>query len=304
MKRKIRVGSRESDLAMAQTKEVLGEIHKQYPELEFDIIGIKTKGDLILDSRLETLGGKGLFIKEIEESLLKESIDIAVHSLKDLPAEIPARLTIAAVSKREDPRDVLVTNNGLQLESLATGAVIGTSSIRRELQLLQLRPDLKVKTLRGNVLTRIDKLRAEEYDALVLAAAGLKRLGLEDHCRQYFDIREMIPAIGQGALAIETRQGDPLIECLVHSVHEPETALSITAERAFMIQLNGGCTTPIAAHAVIEGERMKIYGFLASSEGTGVYRSTIEGNKQDASDLGAELAAKILELSRKGKYHG
>ena len=304
MKRKIRVGSRESVLAMAQSKWVIEKITSRYPELECELIGMKTTGDLLLDTRLENVGGKGLFIKELEQALLNQSIDLAVHSMKDLPAEIPDGLEIAAVSPREDPRDVLITLQQTRFADLPEGAVIGTSSIRREVQIHEQRPDLTIKTLRGNVLTRINKLLNHEYDAIVLAAAGLKRLGLVDRCEQYFSIEEMIPAVCQGVLAVETRQADPLAEYLAPSVHCPETALAVAAERAFMIKLNGGCTTPIAAHAVIEGERMKVYGLLAPTDKPGVYRAWLEGSKYQAAELGEQLAEQVQELSKRGMSHG
>lgn len=294
----IRIGSRESALAMAQSKWVIAQIQYQYPELDFELVGIKTKGDIILDARLEALGGKGLFIKELEQALIDQSIDMAVHSMKDIPVEIPDSLAISAVSQREDPRDVLITLNRTRFEDLPKGSVIGTSSLRREVQILEKRPDLHVKTLRGNVLTRINQLVNEEYQGLVLAVAGLKRLGLEERCEYYFSVEEMIPAVGQGVLAIETRKDDPLAEYLQTSVHSAETALIIAAERAYMIKLNGGCTTPIAAHAVIDGERMKISGLLASREGTRIYRAALEGNKQEAAGLGEALAEQILDLSK------
>lgn len=301
MKKKIRVGSRESALAMAQSKWVIEKITNQYPDLEWELIGMKTKGDIILDTRLEKIGGKGLFIKELEQALINQEIDLAVHSMKDIPAEIPDELDISAVSVREDPRDVLITLKGTKFEDLPQGAVIGTSSLRREVQIKEKRPDLIIKTLRGNVLTRINKLLNNEFDAMVLAAAGLKRLGLEERCEQYFNIADMIPAVGQGVLAMETRKDDLLIELLINSVHSPKTARVVAAERAFMIKLNGGCTTPIAAYAVIEGERMRVYGLLATLDPTGIYRASVEGNISHAVDLGEELADKVLELSRKGK---
>lgn len=304
MKKRIRVGSRESALAMAQSKWVIGEIKRRYPDFEFELIGIKTTGDQILDTRLEKIGGKGLFIKELEQALINRSIDLAVHSMKDIPAEIPDELGISAVSKREDPRDVLITRSQTRFEDLPQGSVIGTSSPRREVQIIEKRPDLTLKTLRGNVLTRIAKLTDTDFDALILAAAGLKRLGLEERCEQYFTITEMIPAVGQGVLAVETRKDDPVVEYLLNSVHCPEIALAVTAERAFMIKLNGGCTTPIAAHAVIEGEKMKIYGMLAPNDRTGVYRASVEGSKYNAVDLGERLAEIVSELSMRGKSNG
>lgn len=297
MKRLIRVGSRESKLAMVQTEWVINGIKKKHPEIEFEIVGIKTSGDIILDRTLDKIGGKGLFIKELENALLNKSIDIAVHSMKDMPAELPDELTIAAVSEREDPRDVLVTSNCATLEQLENGAVVGTSSVRREVQVLSKRPDLQFKTLRGNVLTRLNKLLNKEYDAVILAAAGLKRLGLEQRCVQYFNVNEMIPAVGQGVLAIETRRDDD-VEYLMDSVHCEESQLAVDAERTYMIKLNGGCTTPIAAHAVIEGDVMKLYGMLASEDKSFACRAFTQGDKKEAVKLGEKLADMILEQVR------
>ncbi|MCX8131193.1 MAG: hydroxymethylbilane synthase [Clostridia bacterium] len=297
MKKIVRVGTRESNLAVVQSKWVINEIKRKFPDIEFELVGIKTSGDAILDQRLDKIGGKGLFIKELENALIKGTIDIAVHSMKDMPAEIPDELVIAAVSGREDPRDVLITSCGKTLDELDKNAVLGTSSIRREIQILQKRPDLNIKTLRGNVLTRLDKLLNNEYDAIVLAMAGLKRLGLEEKCVQAFSVEEMIPAVGQGALAIEARKGEDL-SYLMDSVHDADTALAVTAERAYMLRLNGGCTTPIAAHAVIEVDRMRLYGMYASGEKSGVIRKYIEGNKQEAAALGGKLAGMMMERGK------
>jgi hydroxymethylbilane synthase len=294
MKRKIRVGSRESKLALVQTQWAINEIRRVHPELEFVVIGMKTEGDRQLDTRLDKIGGKGLFIKELERALLQGEIDLAVHSLKDMPAELAQGLTLAALSRREDPRDVLVTEKDLQLNELPEGAVVGTSSVRREMQLACRRPDLQFKTLRGNVLTRLNKLVNKEYDALVLAAAGLRRLGLEYRCTRTFSIEEMVPAVGQGILALETREEDDS-SYLLDSIHCPDAALAASAERMYMIRLNGGCTTPMGAHAVIEEGHMKLYGMLAREGHTSIYKAVVEGNKHDAVTLGSMLADKILE---------
>lgn len=293
MKRLIRVGSREGKLAMVQSQWVINEIKKRFPDYEFEIVGIRTKGDVQLESRLDTIGGKGLFIKELENELISGTVDIAVHSMKDIPAELPDELAIAAVSKREDPRDVLVTADGRRLEELETGAVIGTGSARREVQILEKRPDIRVKLLRGNVLTRINKLVNGEYDAIMLAAAGLNRLGMGEKCTQFFDVRDVIPAVGQGILAVETRKDDD-IKYLLESVHCEESAMCLAAERTFMIKLNGGCTTPIAAHAVISGDKMTVYGMMADEDRSYVRRAVVEGAKYEAALLGERLAAEIM----------
>jgi len=274
----------------------VNEIKKKHPELEFEIKGFTTKGDILLNDRLDKVGGKGLFIKELEYALINGDIDIAVHSLKDMPAELPENLTIAAVSRREDPRDVLVTVDGRKLRDLPDGAVIGTSSVRREVQISCMRPGMVYKTLRGNVLTRLKKLKDGEYDAIVLAAAGLKRLGIADSdcCIEYFDTDDVIPAVGQGILAIEARKGDEL-GYLTDSVHDADSFYAALAERAFMIRLNGGCSVPMGAHAVIEGDIMKVKGMLASEDKSKVIRAEVEGSKYDAENLGRQLAEMILK---------
>jgi hydroxymethylbilane synthase len=294
MKNKIRVGSRESRLAMIQTEWVINKIKSKFPEIEFEITAIKTKGDILLDTRLDKLGGKGLFIKELENALLNNDIDFAVHSMKDIPAEIPNELTIAAFSKREDPRDVLISRDGSKLEDLKYGAVIGTSSVRREVQLSKIRQDLKFKTLRGNVLTRLDKSARGEYDAIVLAAAGLNRLGLGDKITQYFSIDDMIPAVCQGVIGIEMRR-DSDIACILEDINCNESAICCRAERGFMIRLCGGCSTPMAAHAVIDGDKIKVLGMLALEDRSKVYRHFVEGDCCDAEELGVKLAYLILQ---------
>ncbi len=293
----IRVGTRESALAMAQSRLMVNLLGSRFPELKFELVGMKTRGDILLDTRLDLIGGKGLFVNEIENALLEDKIDMAVHSMKDMPAVMPEQLIIAAVSGREDPRDVLVTTDGLSLKELRLGAAVGTSSIRREIQLLALRPDLSVRQLRGNVLTRLDKLAAGEYDAIVLAAAGLKRLGLSEKCGCCFPVEEMIPAIGQGILGVQVKKGGKMQE-LVNSINSPDTWLALEAERSFMVRLNGGCSTPIAAHAVISGNEMKIAGMLAVNDGRAVLKAAVEGEKQQAVSLGEKLADIIVQNQR------
>ena len=293
----IRVGTRESALAMAQSRLIVNLLESRFSGLKFELVGMKTRGDVLLDTRLDLIGGKGLFVNEIENALIEDKIDMAVHSMKDMPAVMPGQLTIAAVSEREDPRDVLVTANGQSLKELRAGAVVGTSSIRREVQLLALRPDLNVRQLRGNVLTRLDKLGAGEYDAIVLAAAGLKRLGLHEKCGSCFPVDEMIPAIGQGILGIQVKKGGKMQE-LVSSINSSGTWLALEAERSFMLRLNGGCSTPIAAHAVISGNEMKVTGMLAVNDGKKVLRAAVEGDKHQALTLGEKLADIIVQNQR------
>ena len=294
MKRVIRVGTRKSKLAVAQSNWVINEIKKKFPYLEFELVGINTSGDIILDKRLDKIGGKGLFIKELECALIDETIDFAVHSMKDMPAFLPEELCIAAISKREDPRDVIVSLEGKTLEELKEGAVVGTSSVRREVQLKEMKEDVNIKTLRGNVLTRLDKLQNREYDAILLAMAGLKRLDLEEKAVQAFSIDEMIPAVGQGALGIEARKGDD-VDYLLESVNDEKCELAVRAERAFMLKLDGSCSTPLAAHALIEGNSLKIRGMWAADENGKVERAYIEGNKSEGEALGQKLAEILLD---------
>ncbi len=295
MKNIIRVGTRESALALAQSRLIVGLLGSRYPQLQFELVGMKTRGDVLLDTRLDLIGGKGLFVNEIENALIEGRLDMAVHSMKDMPAVMPEQLTLAAVSEREDPRDALITMNGKGLASLPQGSVVGTSSIRREVQLLSLRPDLRIRQLRGNVLTRLDKLAAGEYDAIVLAAAGMKRLGFSDRCTDYFKEEDMLPAIGQGILGIQVRKGGELQE-LVKSINCNDSWLALEAERRYMLRLDGGCTTPMAAHAVICGDSMKVTGMLW--DGSRIIRAAAEGDKQQAAQLGERLADMVLDGTR------
>jgi len=294
MKQTVRVGTRESRLAVAQSLWVTERIRKAHPELEFELVYIKTEGDAVLDKALDKIGGKGLFVKELERALLDGKIDLAVHSLKDMPYDLPEGLTVAALSEREDPRDVLVSRDGTVLEKLPEGAIIGTSSLRREVQLKGMRPDFKTRVLRGNVLTRLQKLYAGEYDAVVLAAAGLKRLGRLDAVSQYFAVDEMIPAAGQGILAVEARE-DCDSGFLKDSVHSAGSHAESAAERAFMARLGAGCYTPVAAHAVLDGEGIKLYGMYSEGVDSEVCMDFIAGKKGDAEKLGRELADRLLK---------
>ncbi|MDP4183082.1 MAG: hydroxymethylbilane synthase [Bacillota bacterium] len=289
MKRLIRVGTRKSDLAITQSNWVIDRIKEKYPQYEFELVGITTKGDLILDRSLDKIGGKGLFIKELENALLNKSIDIAVHSMKDMPAELPHELTIAAITKREDPRDALVTLDGIRLQDLKEGAIVGTGSVRREVQLIKLRPDIKIKPIRGNVPTRINRLKEHEFDAIVLAMAGLNRLGLNNETTQSIDVEEMVPAVAQGALGIEARRGDEL-EHLMEELNDNDSSLTVNAERAFLKRLNGSCSVPLGAYASINGDRMRIYGMLAKEDKTGITKAFVEGDKLEYNELGIKLA--------------
>jgi hydroxymethylbilane synthase len=294
--RKIKVGTRESGLALAQTQWIIGQIRSRFPDLELETVGIKTRGDLILDRPLDRIGGKGLFIQEIETALLDGKIDLAVHSMKDLPARMSPGVVIAAVSEREDPRDVFISYGGEPLAGLAEGARVGTSSLRRAKQLAALRPDLQVETLRGNVITRLSKLEAHQYDAIILAAAGLNRLGRANKITQYFTVDEMIPAVCQGFLAVQTR-ADQTYDFLGEAIHCPEAACCAATERAFLIRLDGGCTIPMGAYASLGSGGLRVRGMIARTETPEIFRDEVEGPSERAAELGERLALRLLEKS-------
>lgn len=250
---------------------------------------MKTTGDRILDRTLDQIGGKGLFVKELDQALRDGRADLTVHSLKDMPMETPADLPLAAFSPREDPRDALVLPEGVT--ELDPEKPIGCSSRRRQLQLQKLYPEMEVKPVRGNVQTRLRKLQEGAYSALVLAAAGLKRLGLEDRITRYFSVEEILPAAGQGILAVQTRQG---VDCsCLKAVHDPDTACCALAERAFVRALNGGCSSPVAAYAFVEGENLHLTGLYVSDDETVIRKGSLTGRKQDAEPLGIRLAFQL-----------
>lgn len=299
MKDHLVIGSRGSKLALTQAEMVKTELARLEPSLAVRIEIIKTSGDASTEP-LSIIGGQGVFTKELEEALLDSRIDIAVHSLKDLPTIIPDGLIIAAICKREDPRDALVLNRKLagspaSIQSLPKGATIGTSSPRRLAQLKYLRSDLVIKDLRGNVDTRMRKLDEDQYDALVLACAGLRRLGLENRISTALPAAEMLPAVGQGALGIETRTDDDNTIAAVSKLDHKFTRLACTAERAFLRSLGGGCQLPIAAYAVVREKRIRLDGLVADPQGQRVVRDRISGGLDEAEQLGAELAERLLK---------
>ncbi len=285
----IRIGSRGSKLAKWQAKFVENAIRKNLPGVDVEIHFIKTKGDKILDSPLSQIGGKGLFVKEIEEALLRGEIDLAVHSLKDVPAELPEGLLIAAYMEREDPRDVLISIDNISFEDIPKGGRVGSSSLRRCAQLKAIRPDLQFVPIRGNVETRLRKLKEEGLSCIILAAAGLKRLNLQNKVSYYFSENEVIPAVGQGCLAIEMREDDPLREELSFLNHK-ETELAVMAERGFLQRLEGGCQVPLAAHAVLKEGQIYLTGFISDIEGRNLLKEDITGSYENAWALGEELA--------------
>ncbi len=295
MKRKIKIGSRESKLAVIQSEMVMNAIKMHHPEMETQLITMKTTGDLILDRTLDKIGGKGLFVKELDRALLDHRSDLSVHSLKDMPMEIQPELPIIGFSKREDPRDVLVFRKGYQ--DREKDLPIGCSSQRRILQLKEIFPDAEFKPVRGNVLTRLQKLDNGEYGALVLAAAGLKRLGLEERISRYFEPEEMIPAAGQGILAMQGRKGEDY--SYLNEFCDKNAEYAALCERAFVRTLDGGCSSPIAAHAKVDGEEITLMG-LYYEEATGNYRKGIlTGKCSQAEEIGCTLAKELREKCKK-----
>lgn len=285
MKKNIRVGSRDSRLAVIQAELVMEKIKKAHPELTLELVTMKTTGDKILDKRLEQIGGKGLFVKELDQALLEGRIDISVHSLKDLPMEIPAELPLAAFSEREDPRDAMVLKNGR--ETIEPCGVTGTSSRRRILQLKNKYPEMKFENIRGNLQTRFEKLERDVFDQIVLAAAGLKRMQFSGrYC--LFPAEEVIPAAGQGILAVQARAGEDV--AFLDCVNNEHSAMAAKAERAFVAALDGGCSSPIAAYAQISGNELRLLGLYADEQGENFVTGTLTGVKEDAEKLGETLA--------------
>ena len=286
---KIKIGSRESALAVIQSRMVMDAIARTVPDAELELVTMKTTGDRILDKTLDQIGGKGLFVKELDQALRDGRADFTVHSLKDMPMEVPWDLPLAAFSRREDPRDVLVLPEGVT--ELDPEKPIGCSSRRRQLQLKALFPDMDIRPVRGNVQTRLKKLQDGEFSALVLAAAGLKRLHLEGRISRYFAPEEMLPAAGQGILAVQTRQGMDTA-CLA-GIHDPNAACCALAERAFVRALDGGCSSPVAAYAVAEGETLTLTGLYVSPDETVVRKGSLSGSRTAAETLGETLADKL-----------
>ena len=299
MKDQLIIGTRGSKLALWQAGWVRARLAARAPCLDVRVEIIKTSGDTLTDAPLSAIGGQGAFTKELEHALLERRIDLAVHSLKDLPTVIPEGLTLAAVMEREDARDALVLPAGaarcdaVSVWSLPAGACVGTSSPRRRAQLRYVRPDLVLKELRGNVDTRLRKLDAGEFDAIVLAAAGLLRLGLAERISGYISTDELLPAVGQGALGLETRDDDEEILRLIALLNHPQTRAACEAERALLRQFGAGCQTPIAAHAVVLEAELLLEGLVASPSGDGVLRKSIVGRAREAGRLGKELAQRL-----------
>jgi hydroxymethylbilane synthase len=291
----IRIGTRGSALAMAQTNWVKRKLEERYPELRVEVVTIKTSGDRFLNAPMKAIAGKGIFVKEIEEALLRKEIDLAVHSMKDLPTEMTAGLTIAAIPEREDARDVLVSVADRRLKNLRTGAKIGTGSLRRQAQILHFRSDLSVVPIRGNVDTRLRKMDAGEVDGLVMAAAGLKRLGLEKRITEYLAEEICLGAVAQGALGLQTREDDAAGGLLAFLRHAP-TTLEVGAERAFLARLGGGCQLPVGARAWVARDGLRLAAVIAQPNGRKVFREESEGRAEEAEALGTALAERLLSL--------
>lgn len=293
---KIVVGTRGSNLALIQTNWVVDELKKANPDVEFEVKIIKTKGDLIKDLPLDKIGDKGLFVKEIEKSLLNKEIDMAVHSMKDMPSYLPEGLKFASSPKREDPRDVLIFKEGYKsIEDLPKGARIGTGSKRRKYQLLKHRPDLEIVPIRGNIETRIKKIETENLDGAVLAASGLKRAGLEEKIDYYIPTDIMLPAPAQGILALEIRENDEETENIINSIKDDTTKVQIDAERGFLIGVNGSCHIPMGAYCDIDGDKIKLTGLYGDGEGKKIIIKSQEGTIEDAPKIGYELAKSVLK---------
>ncbi len=299
MKRPIHIGTRGSKLALWQAEWIKDRLENLHAGLTVELVVIKTKGDKILDVPLAKVGGKGLFVKEIEEALLERRIDLAVHSMKDMPAEIPDGLCIGAVPDRESPQDALISREGQPLDDLPRGARIGTSSLRRSSQLLRIRPDIDIVPLRGNLETRLRKLDEGQMEAIVLAAAGIRRLGWEARITQLLEPTVMLPAVGQGALCVETRREDPEIARLVAPLEDAATRTAVTAERAFLHRLEGGCQVPIAGHAILVNDQLNLCGLVSDLTGQTIFRENLVGPTSDAADIGTRLAGVLLDQGAK-----
>jgi hydroxymethylbilane synthase len=292
--RVLRIATRKSQLALWQAEHVAALLRRAHPEISVELLPMSTKGDRILDRSLAAIGGKGLFIKELETALEDRRADLAVHSMKDLPGDLPSGLMIAAVLPRADARDALITRGPSRLEDLPLGARLGTSSLRRQAQLLAARPDLRIEGLRGNVNTRLQRLDDGELDAIVLACAGLLRLGLEARIAARLDPEVSLPAVGQGVIGIECRTEDSAAREALRALNDAATRIAVDAERAFAHKLGGSCQSPIAAHAQVDGESVSLVGLVAEPDGSRVLRHAISGSAANARLLGEQLAERVI----------
>jgi hydroxymethylbilane synthase len=295
----LKIGTRGSQLALYQANWVKEKITLAFPDFKVTLIKIRTTGDKIQDAPLAKIGGKGLFVKEIEEALIERKIDLAVHSIKDVPTDLPENLHLSAITEREDPRDVLISKDGIQLKHLPQRARIGTSSLRRQAQLLHFRRDFEVIPLRGNLDTRLKKLKTMNLDGIILACAGVKRLGLEEKITEIIPPEISLPAIGQGALGIETRMGDKEVEERIRFLNDRPSAIAISAERAFLKKLGGGCQVPIAAFGQTKGSTIQIDGMVGTIDGKGLIKHHLKGPIEEAESLGTRLAEILLAQGAK-----
>lgn len=294
--RKVRIATRKSLLALWQAEFVKSELEKHHPGLEVELVPLTSRGDVLLDVPLAKVGGKGLFVKELEHALLNDEADIAVHSMKDVPMEFPEGLGLVVICERGDPRDAWVSDKYASIDELPEGGIVGTSSLRRQSQVLARRPDLKVNFLRGNVQTRLGKLDAGEFDGIILASAGLLRLELQDRIRAYMAPEESLPAGGQGAVGIECRLADKALIELLRPLHHEVTAEAVEAERAMNRRLEGGCQVPIASYAIHRDGKLWLRGLVADPDGSPVLAGEVEGLPENADAMGVELAERLLEM--------
>ncbi|TDU28774.1 hydroxymethylbilane synthase [Panacagrimonas perspica] len=290
----LRIATRESPLALWQAEHVRARLQAAHPDLEVTLVPMTTRGDQLLSTSLSTAGGKGLFVKELEQAMLEDRADLAVHSMKDVPAHQPEGLTLVAFLEGEDPRDAFVSNRHAQLADLPQGARVGTASLRRQSLLAALRPDLQIGMLRGNVGTRLRKLDENEFDAILLACAGLRRLGLGDRIREALDVQRFVPAIGQGVIGIEARADDTRTRDLLAVLHDTTSATRLAAERALNERLGGACTVPVAGHATVSSDRIRLCAMVGAPDGSRVVRDEISGAAAEGASLGTQLAERLL----------
>ncbi|WP_261834400.1 hydroxymethylbilane synthase [Vibrio ishigakensis] len=299
-KNTLRIATRKSPLALWQAHYVKSRLEEIHPDLKVELVTMVTKGDIILDTPLAKVGGKGLFVKELEVAMLEQRADIAVHSMKDVPVDFPEGLGLAVICEREDPRDAFVSNNYNSIEELPQGAVVGTCSLRRQCQISAARPDIVIKELRGNVGTRLQKLDDGNYDAIILAAAGLKRLEMEERIKSFIEPEFSLPAVGQGAVGIECRVDDQRILELIKPLNHQDTADRVYAERAMNLALEGGCQVPIGSYCVItQDDQLFLRGLVGKPDGTEIIKAEIRGERSQAVTLGKELANELLDAGAK-----
>ena len=290
----VRIATRKSALALWQAEFVKAQLEHFHDDVRVELVPMSTQGDIILDTPLAKIGGKGLFVKELEQAMLDGRADIAVHSMKDVPVEFPDDLELHVICEREDPRDAFVSNNFANIDALPQGAIVGTSSLRRQCQIRALRPDLEIRDLRGNVNTRLAKLDSGQYDAIILAAAGLIRLEMGERIRDFIEPKVSLPANGQGAVGIECRIDDEVTKALLAPLEHSETRIRVNAERAMNRHLEGGCQVPIGAYALVDGDQVHLRGLVGAIDGSEILRDEISGHVDDAEKLGIELAKKLL----------